>query len=70
MKYFNFKRYKFFPKINTYYIKTFISNKIKKYLQFKLYNFNKLPKYSYSIISDSFKLYNFNKLHKYFYSYI
>ena len=43
MKYFNFKRYKFFPKINTYYIKTFISNKIKKYLQFKPYNFNKLP---------------------------
>ena len=70
MKYFNFKRYKFFPKINTYYIKTFISyiktfisyiktfisNKIKKYLQFKLYNFNKLPKYFYSSISDSFKI--------------
>ncbi len=57
MKYFNFKRYKFFPKINTYYIKTFISNKIKKYLQFKLYNFNKLPKYFYSSISDSFKVF-------------
>ena len=67
MKYFNFKRYKFFPKINTYYIKTFISNKIRKYLQFKLYNFKKLPKYFYSSISDSFKVFRLfvNKKLKY-----
>ena len=57
MKYFNFKRYKFFPKINTYYIKTFISNYSIISDSIKLYNFNKLHKYFYSYISDSFKVF-------------